>query len=464
MSAADDDARRVFSAVPMDQSDDSVEARLARAKENGERYLRSQERAEEDEDKRAAEEAHCEFIDDLIDERGGVSTDDLARWTLARPEGDQVRLLRRLRSEMSAESQLESLFPGIASGRRLGAFNRLNERLEREAADRLYDQMNGTKVEPPDVVSLTAFLEEPDEDVRYRVDGLWPVDGRIVLAAQNKSGKTTLTGNLIRSLADGDDFVGRFAVEPVARVVLLDNEMSPSQIRRWLRDQGIRNTDAVEVVTLRGRLSSFNILDPEVRKQWAERIGPADVAIFDCLRPALDALGLSEDKDAGRFLEALDEFVTACAIPELLVVHHMGHSNERSRGDSRLEDWPDAKWKIVKENADDPNSPRYFQAFGRDVDQSEVRLHFNEENRHLTVDGGSRKQATVSRIEADVTMYITANPGCGTNEIRDSVTGDDAAKRQAIRALVSRGDVAQVKVGQKHTHYLSGEEPQNVEN
>lgn len=333
----------------------------------------------------------------------------------------------------------------------------------RDLARRQHERETRPTPDPPELISLTAFLDEPDEDVRYRVDGLWPTEGRIVLAAQNKSGKTTLTGNLIRSLADGDDFLGRFTVEPIDRVVLLDNEMSPSQIRRWLRDQGIRKTDAVDVVSLRGRLSSFNILDPEVRREWADRIGPADVLIFDCLRPALDALGLSEDKDAGRFLEALDEFNAACSIPELFLIHHMGHSNERSRGDSRLEDWPDAKWKIVKEDADDPDSPRYFSAFGRDVDQPEQRLAFDPENRHLSVDGGSRKQATASRIEDTVQLFIAGNPGCGMNDIRDGVTGDDAVKRQAVRVLVSRGDVVMVKVGQKHTHYLSGDEPGNVE-
>lgn len=333
----------------------------------------------------------------------------------------------------------------------------------RDAARREYERESRPTPDPPELVSLTSLLDEPDEDVRYRVEGLWPREGRIVLAAQNKSGKTTLTGNLVRSLADGDDFLGKFAVEPVGRVVLLDNEMSRSQVRRWLRDQGVRKTDAVEIVTLRGRLSSFNILNPEVRNEWASRIGPADVLIFDCLRPALDALGLSEDKDAGRFLEAMDELIAACDIPELFLIHHMGHSNERSRGDSRLEDWPDAKWKIVKEDADDPNSPRYFSAFGRDVDQSEVRLSFDSDNRHLSVDGGSRKQATASRIEDHVTLFIAGNPGCGTNDIRESVPGDDATKRRVLKQLVSRGVVRMVPIGQKHTHYLTGEEPQNVE-
>lgn len=337
---------------------------------------------------------------------------------------------------------------------------RINSQARKE-----FESESRPTADPPRPVNLTDLLEEPDEDVEYLVDGLWPKQGRVVLAAQNKTGKSTLVGNLIRSLVDGDDFLDRFPTERVERVVLIDDELSRRMVRQWLREQGILKTDAVTVFSLKGALSSFNILDPEVRREWAERIGPADVLLFDCLRPALDSLGLSEDKDAGRFLVAFDELCAAASIPDAGVVHHMGHSNERSRGDSRIEDWPDAKWKLVKEDADDPDSPRYFAAYGRDVEQGEVRLRFNPQNRHLSIDGGSRKQATASRIEDTVTLYIAGNPGCGTNDIRTGVNGDDAAKRKAIRTLVENGEVVIVRIGQKHAHYVSGDEPpaQNVE-
>lgn len=210
------------------------------------------------------------------------------------------------------------------------------------------EQSGETKLAP--LVDLTAFLAVPDDDVTYRVDRLWPTGGRVILAAQHKAGKTTLTGNLIRALADGTPFLDTYQVARARRVVLIDNELDERMLRRWLRDHGIASTDRVDVLTLRGKLSSFNILDPTTRARWATHIGRADVLVFDCLRPALDALGLSEDKDAGRFLEALDELTHQAAIPESLTVHHMGHSGERSRGDSRILDWPDALWKLDRKS------------------------------------------------------------------------------------------------------------------
>lgn len=421
-------------------------------------------RVDADQAAREESESTRALVDDLLEQRGGLSAEDLVRWALVRPDEDVQGILERV---TAARPRVAALARFGKARHALDVAEAVYRLRVRDEADRQHRRESLTTAEPPEPVSLTALLNEPEEDVLYRVQGLWPTEGRVVLAAQNKSGKTTLTGNLIRSLADGDDFLARFPVSPVDRVVLVDDEMSRSQTRRWLRDQGIRKTDAATVFSLKGRLSSFNILDPEVRQEWVERIGPADVLIFDCLRPALDSLGLSEDKDAGRFLVALDELVAACGIGELLVVHHMGHSNERSRGDSRLEDWPDAKWKLVKEDPGDPESPRYFYAFGRDVDQGEVRLHFEPSTRHLSIDGGSRRQATASRIEDDIVLYIAGSPGCGTNEIRDAVNGDDAEKRRVLRSLVANGVVEMRKIGQKHTHYLADDATsfcENVEN
>jgi hypothetical protein len=67
-----------------------------------------------------------------------------------------------------------------------------------------------------------------------------------------------------------------------------------------------------------------------------------------------------------------------------LVVHHMGHTAEHSRGASRILDWPDATWKLVREDPDDPASPRYLSAFGRDVDLTEGRLDYDHAVRRLT--------------------------------------------------------------------------------
>ena len=90
----------------------------------------------------------------------------------------------------------------------------------------------------------------------------------------------------------------------------------------------------------------------------------------------------------GAFLVPLDALLAEAGIPDALVVHHMGHTNERSRGDSRLRDWPDVEWRLMRKD-DDPASARFFTAYGRDVDVEEQELGYDAATRRLTVVGGS---------------------------------------------------------------------------
>ena len=314
----------------------------------------------------------------------------------------------------------------------------------RDAAQRKIRREQQRELGNLEPITLADFLAIPDEPIDYRIDYLWPSGGRIVLAAQWKVGKTTLTGNVIRALADGALFLNRFRTQPT-EVTLLDFEMDPRKIRQWLRDQQIKYGSHVHVVALRGKVSSFDILDPETRSQWAARIRGSDVAIFDCLRPILDALGLDENRDAGRLLMAIDELLNEAGVPEALIVHHMGHSGERSRGDSRIIDWPDATWKLVRENPDLENSPRYFSAYGRDVYQAESLLEYNSETRRLALVGGNRKDASNTRLlEPLLEILRGSDAGMSGRQLEDAMVdaghGRNAA-RDARKYAVKHGPV-----------------------
>ena len=183
-------------------------------------------------------------------------------------------------------------------------------------------------------------------------------------------------GNAIRSLVDDEPFLGRYAVEPVqGAVVLLDFEMSGGQLDSWLGDQRIRHDDRVVVIPLRGRAATFDILDKDVRASWARRLRAhrAVYVVLDCVRPIMDALALDEHRDAGQLLVAFDALLAESGVSEALVVHRMGHTGGRSRGDSRLRDWPDVEWRLLRRD-DEPSAPRFITAYGRDVDVPETIL------------------------------------------------------------------------------------------
>ena len=286
--------------------------------------------------------------------------------------------------------------------------------------------------------TLADRLTDPVADVLWRIADFLPVDCRVVVAAQFKGGKTTLIGNVTRSLVDGDPFLGRFQVAPVARsVVLLDFEMSPRQLDAWLRDQQIRHADRVVVVPLRGSASAFDIRMPDVRARWVEQLRAAacDFLIVDCLRPIMDALGMNEHTEAGLLLTALDGLMKDAGIAEAIVVHHMGHTGERSRGDSRLRDWPDVEWRLVRED-DNPASDRFISAFGRDVDVPESRLGFDATTRRLSIEGGSRRDSKVDAALADVMRVIeNATRPLSKNQIERALADSDHPRAVIRRAL-----------------------------
>ena len=284
------------------------------------------------------------------------------------------------------------------------------------AAGEILASERADSAELPSPVRLDKFLAQPDPAVLMRVEGLLPIGGRILFTAAAKGGKSTARNGLIESLVDGRPFLGQFDVRPVQRLVLVENELHDSMQRRWFRELGIEHTERVEIISLRGRVGTFDILNDATRARWAKLIGPADVLILDCLRPcALDALGLDSEPRRRQVRRRIHALLAEAGIGEAVVIHHMGHGAERSRGDSRLRDWPYAEWRIVRERGDDtddinPDARRYFAAYGRDVNVPEGLLEYDSDTQGLRLAGGSRRDARTNEARAAVLALLNEHP------------------------------------------------------
>ncbi len=303
----------------------------------------------------------------------------------------------------------------------------------------------------PDPVRLDALLAEPDEPAAYRIDRLWPAGGRVILSAQRKAGKTTTMANLLRSLADGSPFLGCYQVTAIpgtGTVFAIDTEMSRGMLRQWYRDQRIGHPERIHVEPLRGAVSSFNLLDAGRRGWWARalRERQAAVLVLDCIGPVLAAAGLDENSslDVGRFLTALEELLADAGVAEAVACHHMGHVAERSRGASRLRDWPDAEWKLVYEIADGeqdagPSDRRYFSAAGRDVAEPEQLLDYDAASRRLSIAGGTRRDEKKAAYLAAIIAYITSHPEaeCSKSRVEQAVEGRAADIRKTLAEAVA---------------------------
>lgn len=316
------------------------------------------------------------------------------------------------------------------------AYRKHRLRVDREARRQL-DAEENPPTELPPVRSLDALLAEPDSPVAYRIDQLAPTGGKVMLSAQYKAGKTTIVANLLRSLADAEPFLGAFDVTtPARRLVLLDDELGDDMARRWLREQRITNTAAVaDVVTLRGRVASFNPTDDRNRAQWAARLRDlgADYLVLDCLSPVLAALGIDENAP-GEFLVAFDALLAEAGVADSLTVHHMGHNAERSRGGSRLQDWPDAIWRVMRET-DAPDSPRYFSAYGRDVNVTEGRLSYDPATRRLVYANGSRSDARTEAAHLAVIHLLADAARAGGEPLSKNAVENALAEQHTQKSL-----------------------------
>jgi hypothetical protein len=312
----------------------------------------------------------------------------------------------------------------------------------RRAARRRVDAEDRPPVRKPEVLTLRQRLARPRPPVQFRISGWQPAGSRVMLSAQYKAGKTTLIGNLGRSLLDGDPWLGTYEVDPVAgTVAVLDTEMSAHALDAWYADIKIRADDRVIPISLRGNAAAFDIIDDRTRAQWAAMLSAQGCAylVLDPLRPVLDALGLDEWRDAGRFLTAFDALLAEAGIGEALVAHHMGHTGERSRGDSRLRDWPDVEWRLVRAD-DDPSSPRYIAAYGRDVEITESRLTYDPASRRLAIGGGSRKDAAAEAALDDIVKRLSPDdPAQSGRQIEKTLLDTSDHTRAAIRAGLKLG-------------------------
>ena len=306
---------------------------------------------------------------------------------------------------------------------------------------------------PLQAINLTEFLTQPDETEQYRITGLWPAQGRVLLAAAAKAGKTTIVvANLLPSLVDGRAFLGEHSTQPVTgRVIYLNMEVGERIIRAWMRRAGIINTDQVSVVNLRGKASAVTLATDQGRQRFAAflRSLQAEAVILDPLAPLLATLNLDENSntDIATFFSWWAETLQLAEVTDDLIVHHTGHAGQRSRGASRLLDEPDAIWTLTKGLGADPTEdedlsttqPRFLTAYGRDVEKPEEGLNHNPDTGHLTYNGHTRSQTKTSGKLDRLREHVNDNKPRSKNEMLTLLGGNNKTANTVINQAINSG-------------------------
>ncbi|RBY95756.1 hypothetical protein DQ237_11385 [Blastococcus sp. TF02-8] len=341
-------------------------------------------------------------------------------------------------------------------------------RTHRDALRILRAEEAAVGFEPLPRQTLKEALANRPEEPAELIERLHRRGYNTTITAQYKTGKTTLGGNLLRSLADGTPFLGRFSVQPpVGRIGLLNYELTDSDMLGWLDDQGIESADRIAILNLRGK--PFSLAHEQGREElvaWCQEMA-VEVLFLDPHRRAFAGFGEENSNDhVNLFAAALDEVKARAGVPDLFLFVHTGRDNgtpgaERARGATALDDWADQRWVLTKGQ----NGVRFFHSTsGRMPDVEEFALNYDPATRHLTAGTGNRSNQKHEQFRKGVLAALDAAGSDGANTAKleavlDSRKGELA---KVLGDMHGRGEVA-MELGPRNEkrYWLPEHAPEN---
>ena len=307
------------------------------------------------------------------------------------------------------------------------------EQREREAA-----QLRA----PESRLDLADELEIPEQPTRWRIADLLPMDTNLTVAVQFKTGKTTLMLNLMRSLVDGEPFLGEFDVHRVdGRVGYWNFELNEDMWRRWARDVDIHKLDRASVLPLAGyHIDLRTEVGADYAAEWL-RGRDTEVWFLDPFHSAFDG-DENSNSEVRDWLRAVEQIASRSGVQQIVMPVHTGRAKadegaERARGATRLDDWTDVRWTYTTDNG-----ARFLAASGRDVDFNVGALAYDPGSRRL-VYGTGKSRAETRRdglAERALTVIVGAGPGgISTTDVKTAIgVGRDTPLDRILR---DRGDV-----------------------
>ena len=323
---------------------------------------------------------------------------------------------------------------------------------------------------PESRLDLADELLIPEQPTVWRIQDLLPMDTNLTVAAQFKTGKTTLMLNLMRSLVDGEPFLGEFAVHRVdGRVAYWNFELNETMWRRWARDVDMHKLDRASV----NHVAGYHIdLRTEVGADYAAewlRQRDTEVWILDPFHSAFDG-DENSNSEVRDWLRAVEQIGSRAELRQIVMPVHTGRAKadegaERARGATRLDDWTDVRWTYTAENG-----VRFLAASGRDVDFNVGALAYDPGSRRLAYGTGKSRTETrrddfAAHIEhlAEVVREIAVEqPGLNVEQLRNAMRerGEHMQRSDANAAseCAERKSWVQVKRGPNNSklHYPPG--------
>lgn len=306
-------------------------------------------------------------------------------------------------------------------------------------------------------ISLREALALPREPTSMIIEGLQGAGHKAVLVAQYKTGKTTLSANVVRALVDERPLFGRFPVHPLdGNVGVLDYELTDEDALDLYESMQVENIDRIFMQSLRGTgFTLANDTHAELVVKWLVQHDIRYLSL-DPFGRAMRGFGEENSNDDVRgFFMRVDTIAREARLLGVLMTVHTGRvvtevGSERARGATVLDDDPDARWILTKDN----QQRRFFRAEGRrGVGVEEISLEFDPARRLLTASGTTRAESAGERFMGPVLAFVEGNPGATLNEIKQGVEGTDKNVAAAVKLCIKDSLLLVQMDGQRHRHF-----------
>lgn len=289
--------------------------------------------------------------------------------------------------------------------------------------------------EPSLAISLRDLLARKIEQNKWIVENLLIKAGKVFLAAKAKAGKTTMCVALLKSLADGGMFLGRFKVEPPeGRIGYMNLELTEAQMQEWVSRHEIENIDRIHIWNLRGKPNPFRSSVSRAHLIQEIRDLGIQTLIIDTFAKIFPGEA-NNNSEVNKFLLMLDETLDKAGVEQLIMLVHAGNDAKKIRGATALTDHPDAIWYLYN----DEERNRFFSAVGRDVDVEEGQISFDPSMNELQFTGAGKKATKEASSREKMLGFIIANAGQNASAVDDSVVGTKSYKIKLRKQLVRDG-------------------------
>lgn len=302
------------------------------------------------------------------------------------------------------------------------------------------EKRGGFHLEP-----VSALLESPDEKVPFVVEGMLPHGGFSLIAAKPKVGKSTLSRQLARDVARGEQFLGRETSK--GPVVMLSLEEKRSEVRRHLQDLGVTREDPIKIHFGAAPGDALDAL-----RRLVDETHPVLVIVDTLFR-------FANVKDANDYAQVIKVTTPLVDLARetgahVCAVHHMG-KGEREGADGILGStaiFGSVDTAVILRRLDGYRTISTIQRYGDDLPETVVC--FNKASRSFAL-GGTKAEANEARVGAAILAALAGHRAAvGEEVLLADVEGKTGLKRTALRELVKSRSVARYGEGRKGKPFL----------